>query len=48
MSGLEYANKLAKPSRFALVYIAIDDTTIIRFEDRLAPYVRHQLAKQPI
>ena len=44
MSIMEYANKFTKLSRFASEYVVTDQMRMLRFEQGLAFYIRHQLA----
>ena len=48
MSIEEYASRFAELSRFASNYIAMDKIRMLRFEEGLMPYIRNQLAEQPI
>jgi len=45
---MEYASHFAKLSRFTLEYVAIDRMRMLRFDKGMAPYIRNQLAGQPV
>jgi len=45
---MEYANRFDELSRFASEYVATDRMRMLRFEEGLAPYIRNQLAGQPV
>jgi len=48
LSVMEYANHFAILSSFTSEYVAIDRVRMLRFKEGLVPYIRNQLAGQPI
>jgi len=45
---MDYASDFAKLSRFAAEYVAMDRMRMLRSEEGLTPYIRNQLARQPV
>jgi len=48
VSVMEYASCFAEILRFALENVLTDHIRMLRFEEVLAPYIRNQLARQPV